>query len=120
MTLAQLLFTFDGRIGRKAWWFASVVLIAAELSASILDWVLVGRQSGVLSLIVGVVSFVATVAICIKRFHDRDKSGWWLLILFVPLVGFVWILIENGFLRGTEGSNRFGPDPHGPAWLPRA
>ena len=45
-----------------------------------------------------------------KRWHDTDKSGWWQLIAAVPLIG-IWALIENGFLRGTSGQNRFGPDP---------
>jgi uncharacterized membrane protein YhaH (DUF805 family) len=47
----------------------------------------------------------------IKRFHDRDKSGWWLLISLVPLIGPLWLLVELGFLQGSEGANRFGPDP---------
>jgi len=47
----------------------------------------------------------------IKRWHDRDKSGWWVLINLVPCIGGLWALIECGFLRGTTGENRFGPDP---------
>ena len=46
-----------------------------------------------------------------KRFHDRDKSAWWVLISLVPIVGFIWLIIECGLLQGTEGPNRFGPDP---------
>jgi uncharacterized membrane protein YhaH (DUF805 family) len=52
-----------------------------------------------------------SLAIYTKRWHDRDKSGWWSLIILVPIIGSVWFLVECGFLRGTEGSNRFGPDP---------
>ena len=50
------------------------------------------------------------IAISIKRWHDRNKAGWWLLILLVPVLG-IWNLIECGFLPGTPGTNRFGPDP---------
>ena len=46
-----------------------------------------------------------------KRWHDRDKSGWWTLIMFVPIIGSIWLIVELGFLRGTSGANRFGPDP---------
>ena len=53
------------------------------------------------------------LAIYTKRWHDRDKSGWWSLIMFVPIIGGLWMLIELGFLRGTDGSNRFGDDPLG-------
>ena len=50
-------------------------------------------------------------AIGIKRWHDRDKSGWMMLIGFIPYIGALWTLIECGCLRGTEGANRFGGDP---------
>jgi uncharacterized membrane protein YhaH (DUF805 family) len=49
------------------------------------------------------------VNIGIKRFHDRDKSGWWVLIAFVPIIGWIWYLIECGFLPGTDGPNRYDP-----------
>ena len=54
-------------------------------------------------------------AVCLygKRFHDRGKSAWWVLISLVPILGFIWILIDLGILKGTEGENRFGPDPLG-------
>jgi uncharacterized membrane protein YhaH (DUF805 family) len=50
------------------------------------------------------------IAISMKRLHDRDEAGWWLLIAFIPILG-VWNLIECGFLPGTRGRNRFGPAP---------
>jgi uncharacterized membrane protein YhaH (DUF805 family) len=52
-------------------------------------------------------------SICLyaKRWHDRDKSGWWSLIGLIPIIGGLWMLIELGFLRGTDGPNRFGPNP---------
>ena len=53
----------------------------------------------------------ASLAIQVKRWHDVDKSGWWVLINFVPCIGGLWALIENGFFRGTIGPNQFGPDP---------
>jgi uncharacterized membrane protein YhaH (DUF805 family) len=46
-----------------------------------------------------------------KRCHDRDRSGWFQLISLIPLIGSIWLLVEVGFLRGTPGPNRFGPDP---------
>lgn len=47
----------------------------------------------------------------IKRFHDRGKSGWWVLVGLLPGIGIWWILIECGFLKGTPGNNQFGSDP---------
>lgn len=53
----------------------------------------------------------AGLGLAVKRFHDRDKSGWWILIQLIPLVGAIWYIVETGFLPGTPGTNRFGPDP---------
>ena len=50
------------------------------------------------------------IATSVKRWHDRDKSGWWTLINLIPVVGIIWVIVENGFLRGTVGPNRFGED----------
>ena len=47
----------------------------------------------------------------VKRWHDRGKSGWWVLIALIPLVGPIWAIIETGFLPGTSGPNEYGPDP---------
>ncbi|HAE49771.1 MAG TPA: DUF805 domain-containing protein, partial [Tistrella mobilis] len=51
------------------------------------------------------------LAIGARRCHDRGRSGWFQLIMLIPLIGWIWLLVEIGFLRGTEGPNRFGPDP---------
>jgi uncharacterized membrane protein YhaH (DUF805 family) len=59
-----------------------------------------------------------SLALQIKRWHDRDKSGVWVLIGFIPLVGGIWALIECGFMDGTMGPNRYGPSPKGVAGPP--
>jgi uncharacterized membrane protein YhaH (DUF805 family) len=51
------------------------------------------------------------IAVSVKRFHDRGRSGWFLLIALIPFFGALWLLIELGFLRGTPGPNRFGSYP---------
>ena len=62
-------------------------------------------------LIIWYIALIWT-SICInaKRWHDREKSGWWQLVGAIPLIG-LWALIENGFLRGTDGPNTYGNDP---------
>ena len=50
-------------------------------------------------------------ALCIKRFHDHNSSGWWCLVLLVPAVGVVFFVVELGMMRGTKGDNNYGPDP---------
>ncbi|MEY4510364.1 MAG: hypothetical protein RLZZ450_2486 [Pseudomonadota bacterium] len=51
-----------------------------------------------------------TMALGVKRLHDRDRPSWWLLLSLVPILN-VWLLVEVGFLAGTPGANRYGPDP---------
>ena len=54
---------------------------------------------------------LSALAVSVKRWHDRDKSGWWVLLNLLPVIGWLWALIDNGFLRGSVGPNRFGEDP---------
>ena len=51
------------------------------------------------------------IIVQIKRWHDLDKSGCWVFINLIPIIGGLCTLIECGFVKGTEGPNRFGPDP---------
>ena len=55
--------------------------------------------------------FWPSVAVQAKRWHDRNKSAWWIAIGLIPVVGPVWAFIENGFLPGDAGENRYGPAP---------
>ncbi len=69
----------------------------------------------------GLAAFIPNLAVNVRRLHDRDMSGWWLLGLVVlsaiPVVGIIvsigWLVLM--FLPGTQGPNRFGPDPKDPA-----
>ena len=106
------LFTSDGRIPRSKYWavvgcfYGFCILIGLiDEYLSFPDWAKV--IMGLLLFPVIIVSIIAQV----KRWHDRDKSGWWVFINLIPCIGGFWCLIECGFLRGTEGPNRFGNDP---------
>lgn len=103
----------SGRISRQTWWLYYVLPIFV---ASIVAWSLASSMpnEGVGALLYVCVSIFTTIAsICgtVKRLHDRDMSGWWWLLNFVPLIGALVLLILVGFLRGTPGPNRFGDDP---------
>jgi uncharacterized membrane protein YhaH (DUF805 family) len=65
----------------------------------------------VAGLLVGLVGIWVGIAAGAKRCHDRDRTGWFQLIVLIPIIGAIWLLIELGFLKGSEGENRFGPDP---------
>ena len=51
------------------------------------------------------------LAVSVKRLHDRDQSGWWILLSFLPIIGNAWTIINLGILRGTMGDNRYGGEP---------
>jgi len=111
MDLTSLYFSSQGRIPRKVYWLASLPLIALYLVAELL---IEGQPSlwhALVALIILLVLLVASSALAIRRLHDRDKSGWFVLIGLIPVIGPIWLLVELGFLRGSEGENRFGPDP---------
>ena len=103
---------FNGRASRSEywWWFLFAFLIS--IAANIVDRSLGGGMStvGLLGGIVALALLLPNIAIGIRRLHDRDKSGWWLLLIFIPLVGAI-ILIIWFVMRGTPGPNRFGEDP---------
>jgi len=69
---------------------------------------------GLLSWGYALATIVPIVALSIRRIHDVDRSGWWLLAVFVPLIGAI-ALIGYALLDGTPGDNRYGPDPKGTA-----
>lgn len=112
----ELFFTSDGRLNRKSYiyrnFFLSFVLniiriILAVLAAYIdaLELLFTG-----LLYVSGIFGFVAGIMMLARRLHDLDKSGWWMLLLFVPLVNilfYIYIL----FFKGTEGPNQYGEDP---------
>lgn len=117
MDWKYLLTSFDGRINRAKFWAGVGVLLAAGILANIIDAILgtsVGEGGfGIIGGLVSLISIYPALAIYAKRWHDRDKSGWWSLILLVPIIGFIWFLVECGILEGTRGPNKFGPDPLG-------
>jgi uncharacterized membrane protein YhaH (DUF805 family) len=120
----KLLFSFEGRINRAKFWLVLLGVAAVEvivlsatggsayLTAADPTMVMQSMSStGYIPLIIFIPLFWIGLAVNVKRWHDRDKSGWWILINLVPVIGGLWSLIETGFLPGTRGSNRFGPDP---------
>jgi uncharacterized membrane protein YhaH (DUF805 family) len=123
MPLKQQLFSFSGRLNRAPYWIlyiATWLVLGAIIFATGGAAAVHGGQAGGGSAIGGLISLVVCIAwiwialaLNIKRFHDRDKSGWWVLIGLIPVIGALWILIECGFLPGTPGDNRFGSNPVG-------
>ena len=111
----KYLFTsLEGRIGRQSYWMGVIAISVITIVAALID-VMLGTMNedgyGPVSAIAVLAMIYPSIVLYAKRWHDRNKSGWWTLISFVPIIGGLWMLIECGFLRGTDGENRFGPDP---------
>ena len=101
--------TFDGRISRSDFWLKGALpIFVVNLLISAIDSVITG---GLIATLVSIALIYPSVAVGIKRFHDRDKSGWWVLVALIPIIGWIWYLVECGILKGTEGENKYGPDP---------
>jgi uncharacterized membrane protein YhaH (DUF805 family) len=99
---------FDGRASRPAywWWFLFTILVA--VAASIIDAAI--GSFGVISGIAGLALLLPGLSVAIRRLHDTDHSGWWVLIGLIPIVGFIVLLIF--YLRQSDpGENRYGPPP---------
>jgi uncharacterized membrane protein YhaH (DUF805 family) len=136
MDLLQLLFGFRGRINRAKYWLAVVVYIAVMIVAAAAAFVLgMVTLFFLVAVVIYIPMIISGIAVGTKRLHDRDKSAWWLLGFFVlpsvlsaaaaglqgstfavilSIASFaisIWAVVELGFLRGTSGSNQYGPDP---------
>jgi uncharacterized membrane protein YhaH (DUF805 family) len=148
MDWGHLFFKFDGRVNRAKFWIAVLIFAAINVVLAIVGYVM--DQSVVfqaLNSMLGIVILISSIAVGVKRLHDRNKSGWYLLLFYlVPsvlvvigvligafvedstiiatvlgLLAFaiaVWAFIEMGCLRGTIGINQYGPDPVAPATIP--
>lgn len=123
------LFAFEGRINRARYWaHAGLVMLIvfpglfgigmlANAVNSLKDPAKVAAIEtglGLLVLAVFLPLVVSIFAVGAKRWHDRNRSGWWVLINLVPLIGPIWTFVECGCMKGTEGPNRHGPDPLAP------
>lgn len=109
MSPSQILLSFDGRINRAKFWLYSLLLMPIWLIGLIIDLSTIGEIGGLYWFAV-IVCFWPSLALNVKRCHDRNKSGWFYLVAFIPIVS-LWYLVEPGFLKGTDGDNRFGSDP---------
>jgi len=129
----SLLFSFRGRINRAKFWIANVTYIS--LTIAIVGFGFFFRFETIFIVLASaafIAVFVSSIAVGIKRLHDRDMSGWWLVVFYllpatldgigrainVPVIFSlassvisIWAIVVLGFLRGTPGPNQYGSDP---------
>ena len=109
--------SFQGRACRKEFWSIALFLFVAALLFEYIFFKMTGGQvSGLGQLFNGAVHItliIPLVSAGVRRLHDTNRSGWWTLITFIPVLG-TFIYLFMMFLKGTDGENRFGPPPHSP------
>jgi uncharacterized membrane protein YhaH (DUF805 family) len=98
---------FDGRASRPAfwWWFLFSILVAVAVSA--MDGTIF-EESMLLTLFVWAVLILPSLSVAIRRLHDTNRSGWWILISFIPIIGSIVLLIF--YLQESDpDDNSYGP-----------
>lgn len=108
MNFVQICFSFKGRISRTTYWLMQLLLVVISVITVAADADYSDFSPYALTWIV--ITWCA-LAVAAKRWHDRNKSAWWILIALIPIIGGIWTFVELGFFRGTTGKNRFGLDP---------
>jgi uncharacterized membrane protein YhaH (DUF805 family) len=100
---------FSGRACRSEYWYWILFYFIGAIVAEIIDAVL-----GITAIypLFSLAVLLPGIAVAVRRLHDLDRSGWWILLGLIPLVGAI-ILIIWYCMKGTTGPNRFGPDPLG-------
>ena len=114
---------FKGRARRKEYWMFTLVYVIILMGCTALDnmlgtvFMMDGGALGEISMgygwaytICGLVHFLPALSLVVRRLHDVGKSGWFYLIILIPLIGIIWLLV----LYCTEGQkqdNKWGPDP---------
>ncbi len=116
LTLTQKLFAFEGRINRNEYWTISIAMnLLFRGIMFVLELVSESLNAPVIAMLGVFVFFIPSIwislALQIKRWHDRDKSGAWCLINCIPIFGWLWTFIECGCLAGTPGDNSYGSEP---------
>ena len=99
-----------GRAARSEYWYFALFSVISSIGAAIIDAALFPlNDNGPLGMVVSLALFLPSIAVGVRRLHDLDRTGWWMLVSLTG-IGIILLLIW-GCLRGTPGPNRFGLDP---------
>jgi uncharacterized membrane protein YhaH (DUF805 family) len=105
---------FSGRARRKEYWFFVLFNIIISIVFTVIDGVIgtfsVEAGIGLLGGIYALAVLIPAIAVSVRRLHDTDRSGWWLLITLIPLIGAIVMLVFT-VQDSKPGQNRFGGNP---------
>ena len=102
---------FSGRAQRSAFWYWVLFAFLGNIATNILDILIFGLESySPFSILFGLAILLPGLAVAVRRLHDIGRSGWWLLIGLIPLIG--WIILIYWYCQpGEPGFNQFGRNP---------
>ncbi|AVG23476.1 aminopeptidase C [Pontimonas salivibrio] len=112
---------FQGRTQRSGYWWVVLFLVLVsfvlwfvdlQLFAGLWSQDLLDQGSGPLSIVFGLAIIVPVIALGVRRLHDTNRSGWWVLLGFIPIIGSI-VLFVFYVLDSTPGDNQYGPNPKG-------
>jgi len=120
MNTKEKFFSFKGRIRRSAFGIRTIALCIIGIIIYFLSMAIIGMILSdniliillLLILLMAIINYIAYLMQIVKRLHDLDKEGIWAILIFVPLVSFIFLLYLI-FADGTVGPNRYGEDPKG-------
>ncbi|MCT2409084.1 DUF805 domain-containing protein [Chryseobacterium antibioticum] len=106
---------FKGRARRTEYWMYILFNMIFAIIAAVLDNLLGLKFNqeipyGFIYLIYALATFIPGLAVMVRRLHDVDKSGWWVFISLIPIVGTIWLLVLLA-TDGTPGANQYGVNP---------
>ena len=100
--------TFSGRSSRSEYWMFGLFNAIFSIVAMVLDHF--AGTGGTINGIYSLGTLLPITGLLIRRLHDTNRSGWWILISFIPLIGLV-LLIVQACIKGDDGDNQYGADP---------
>ena len=113
LTVLKKYAVFSGRAQRAEYWMFFLFSFVVSIILTIVDVVLLSGLSSGVTILTNVYSLavlIPSLAVSVRRLHDIDRSGWFILIIFIPIVGIIWLLIL--YVReGTPGENQYGSNP---------
>jgi uncharacterized membrane protein YhaH (DUF805 family) len=98
---------FDGRARRQEYWMFFLINVIISAVLSVIDMAIGMR---ILTGLYSLALLLPSLGVAVRRLHDTGKSGWFLFIGFIPLIGAIWLIVVLA-TAGTTGDNEYGPDP---------
>ena len=103
---------FDGRARRTEYWMFALINLLIYIAIGMVEGVI--GTMGVIGSIYALAVLLPSLGVAVRRLHDIDRSGWWMLLIFLPGIGAI-ILLIMALIDSTPGDNEYGPNPKGVA-----